>query len=311
MQTFEGSNPFPCTILFKTFAEGTVYKWSLNIRLMSTILIRYAELGLKSRMVRRRFENLLRDNILSALAKGRVEALLHSDEGRFYVEADDVDSAVTCIRRVFGVASVSVAETCSSDLEEICKHAAAYSMSRLQPGQSFAVRPRREGTHPYTSVEIGRNAGSAIYLANEHLGIKVDLSSPDVEIFIEVRGPKAFIFDTYQDGPGGLPMGTQGKVIAFVKDDRDALAAWMLMKRGCRILVSGLAHPLLQAYDPDLKMLKDDAELFIGDDVLGVVTGLGMEDFGALKDMSFEVPVYAPLVGMDDEEIKRRLKEMV
>ena len=106
-------------------------------------------------------------------------------------------------------------------------------------------------------------------------------------------------------------MGTQGKVIAFVEDDRDALAAWLLMKRGCRALVSGLAHPLLQAYDPELKTIKEDGEPFIGDDILGVVTGLGMEGFDDLKEMRFEVPVYAPLVGMDDKEIERRLKEMV
>lgn len=278
---------------------------------MSVILIRYAELGLKSRMVRRRFENLLRDNMLSALAKGRVEALLHSDEGRFFAQADAVDQAVACLRRVFGVASVSVAEVCGSSLDEIGRKAAEFSMGRISEGQTFAVRPRREGSHPYTSMDIGRHAGSAVFHANEHLGVSVDLGLPDLEIFIEVRGPKAYIFDTYQDGPGGLPMGTQGKVLTFVGDDRDALAAWLMMKRGCKALVSGIRHPLLDDYDPDLKVIGPGMETIPGEDILGVVTGRGMEDFDELVSMDYDIPVYAPLVGMDDKEIERRLGEMV
>ncbi len=278
---------------------------------MSVILVRYAELGLKSRMVRRRFENLLRDNMLSALAHGGVEALLHYDEGRFYVEADDTSAAVRALRRVFGVASVSIAESCSSDLREIMSKAAEYSRGRLERGQSFAVRPRREGSHPYSSMDVGREAGSAVMLANQDLDVTVDLNNPDFELYVEVRGPRAFLFDSYLDGPGGLPMGSQGKVLAVVDGDRDALAAWMMMKRGCRAIVLGEAHPLLQRYDPELRTTQGSVEGALKEDMLGVVMGLGLEDMDKVRSQRHPVPLYLPLVGMDEKEIVRRLEEMV
>jgi len=278
---------------------------------MKVILVRYAELGLKSRMVRRRFENLLRDNILSALSSDGVEALLRSDEGRFYAEADDTEAAVRSLRRVFGVASVSLAETCSSDLEDIRSKAAEYSRGRMREGQSFAVRPRREGSHPYSSMDVGREAGSAVMLANQDRGVTVDLNDPDFELYVEVRGPRAYLFDSYMDGPGGLPMGSQGKVLAIVDGERDALAAWMMMKRGCRAVVLGEAHPLLQRYDPELRTAQGSVEDSLREDVLGLVMGLGMEDMDTVRTLRQPVPLYLPLMGMDEKEIVRRLEEMV
>jgi len=279
---------------------------------MSVIIVRYAELGLKSRTVRRHFETMLRDNILSRLAADGVEALLSSEEGRFYVEADNIDKAVDSLRRIFGVASISVAETCGSFMEEICASAASYSRGRILPNQSFAVRPRREGTHPYTSVDIGREVGAAVFLANEDLGVCVDLSHPDFTLFVEVRGPRAYLFDKYIPGPGGLPMGSQGKVLARVTSDQDALAAWLMMRRGCKVLVIGQAHPLLKRYDHDLSVLPGDVDENLGSrGVLGLVLGLGMEDFEGIKRMRYSLPVYHPLIGMDKKEIERRLNEMV
>ena len=43
---------------------------------MSLLLVRYCEIGLKSTPVRRRFENILKDNMLTMLAADGVEAII-------------------------------------------------------------------------------------------------------------------------------------------------------------------------------------------------------------------------------------------
>ena len=89
---------------------------------MAVLLIRYAEIGLKSAPVRARFERQLKDNILNMLAEDGVEALVTKRGARYYVEATDPQKAVESVKKVFGVASISVAETCFSDLDDVCRN---------------------------------------------------------------------------------------------------------------------------------------------------------------------------------------------
>ena len=162
---------------------------------MSILLVRYSEIGLKSAPVRRRFENQLKDNMLSMLMEDGVEAFIVKSGARYYVEASDISAAVSSLRRVFGVGSISIAEECvSSRMEDICAKAAEYSRSRISEGQSFAVKARREGFQGYTSMDVGREAGSAIFIANEDKGVRVDLTDPDVVFYVEVRENRAFVF---------------------------------------------------------------------------------------------------------------------
>ena len=72
--------------------------------------------------------------------------------------------------------------------------------------------------------------------ANEGRKIRVDLTNPDTELFVEVRQKKAYNFLEKFSGPGGLPMGTQGRVVALLDGEASAAAAWMIMKRGCRVI---------------------------------------------------------------------------
>ena len=218
------------------------------------LLVRYCEIGLKSTPVRRRFENILKENMLTMLAADGIEAIITFADARFFVETDDIQGCVNSVKKVFGVASLSVVEECTSDMEDICRKAAEYSVGRISEGQSFAVKARREGTHPYTSMDVGREAGSAIFERNEELGVKVDLTNPGKIFYIEVRNNKAYIFDSYITCPGGLPRGSQGRVFAEIDDRRGMVSAWMMMKRGCRVMVRG-DHDinLLRDYDPDRK----------------------------------------------------------
>ena len=267
---------------------------------MSILLIRYAEIGLKSAPVRRRFENQLKDNILTMLMEDGVEALVTKRGARYYVEATDTEAAVRSVRKVFGVASISVAEVCSSKMEDMCAVAAEYSKGRLSEGQSFAVKTRREGSQGYSSMDVGREVGSAIFLANEHLGVEVDLTTPDVVFYVEVRDNQAYIFQDYIRCHAGLPVGSQGKVVAHVEDDRGLVSAWLMMKRGCRVMLRGEDYlPLLRQYDPIMRAVDQDG----GRNVFGYVLGTRLEDVGKIDVSSYDLPVYFPTIGMTDDEV--------
>lgn len=267
---------------------------------VSILLIRYAEIGLKSAPVRRRFENQLKDNILTMLMEDGVEALVTKRGARYYVEATDTEAAVRSVRKVFGVASISVAEVCSSKMEDMCAVAAEYSKGRLSEGQSFAVKARREGSQGYSSMDVGREVGSAIFLANEHLGVEVDLTTPDVVFYVEVRDNQAYIFQDYIRCHAGLPVGSQGKVVAHVEDDRGLVSAWLMMKRGCRVMLRGEDYlPLLHQYDPIMRAVDQDG----GRNVFGYVLGTRLEDVGKIDVSSYDLPVYFPTIGMTDDEV--------
>ncbi len=266
---------------------------------MAVILARYSEIGLKSTPVRRRFENQLRENAVSMLMEDGVEAIVNRQGARFYIETEDADRAVASLRKVFGIASLSIVEETTSRMEDICALAAEYSLSRLSEGQSFAVKARREGSQGYTSMDVGREAGSAIFIANESKGVKVDLTDPEVTFYVEVRDNKAYVFGDIIRCHAGLPVGSQGKVLAVADDVRGIVSAWLMMKRGCRVIISGSADwSVLKQYDPLLK------EGTTHKQALGYVLGTCLDNLDDVDVSSYPLPVFFPTVGMGDEEVE-------
>jgi len=270
---------------------------------VSIILARYAEIGLKSTPVRVRFENRLKENIMSMLAADRIEALVTRKDSRFYIESERLEDALLSVKKVFGIASLSIAEVCTSDMDDICSTAAKYSLSRLKENNTFAVKARREGNHKYSSIDVGREAGSAIFLANESKSVKVKLTEPDVVFYVEVRNNKAYVFDSLEKCHAGLPIGTQGKVYAEIRNDRDVLSAWLMMKRGCKVIVNGERQPILERYDPDIKY--GDT---ISPEVLGIVIGTSLSELEDQNVSEYAVPIYFPTIGMSDDEVSAMLR---
>lgn len=273
---------------------------------VKTILVRYCEVGLKSTPVRRRFENILKDNMLSMLSEDGVEALVKYEDARYFIDTDDIEKCIASVKKVFGLSSLSVTEQCTSDMRDICRTAAEYSRCRISEGQSFAVKARREGTHPYTSMDVGREVGSAIFIENEKKNVKVDLTNPDKVFYIEVRNNRAYIFDEYIACPGGLPLGSQGRVTAYVNDKRGLVSAWMMMKRGCRVSVKGdYGVDVLRKYDPSIGVSGDPRN------PIGAVLGTSAEGLEGVDVSSYDVPVYFPTIGMDDSEVDSLYRSII
>jgi thiamine biosynthesis protein ThiI len=110
---------------------------------------------------------------------------------------------------------------------------AAIELLRTQPPGSFAVRPRRrDKAFPIHSDEIARVVGAAVQQA---LGLPVDLTAPDHEVFVDARAKEMFVSLDRLRGAGGLPVGTSGRALVLLSGGIDSpVAAYRMMKRGLR-----------------------------------------------------------------------------
>ncbi|MCI4331119.1 MAG: THUMP domain-containing protein [Thermoplasmata archaeon] len=289
------------------------------------ILVRYGELALKSPPVRREFERTLQRNIVEAFLREGESCRLRSDHGHLYVEAEDADRAQRILQRVFGVTSVSPVTETPTDLASIGAALLGLSDAVLHPGSRFAVRARRTGQHPFTSQELARDLGGVIFERWPDRGLKVDLDHPEVELFVEVRGPRTYVYLGRRPGPGGLPLGVAGHLVALVDGPRGALGAYLMMKRGCRCAVVAqgpgerLARDVLSRFDPKLSIASspgatstDDPLGRLASDpkVDGIVLPLTVDDYVHARERWADQVVFSPTVGLTDSEVEGRWKEV-
>ena len=198
------------------------------------IIARYGEIGLKSPKVRSRFERKLVKNI-----KATFECEVDRNQGRIYIHPKDFDDGIEKLNRVFGVVSYSPATSTNADYANIDETLTEYTRDLVDEGildenTKFAIKCRRVGTHDFTSQEMAAHCGGVV--RNVVLA-PVDLTNPDLTIFVEIRDNDAYIYHEKIRGPGGLPLGTQGKVVVLLSSGIDSpVAAYLMMKRGCDVV---------------------------------------------------------------------------
>jgi thiamine biosynthesis protein ThiI len=147
---------------------------------------------------------------------------------------DEPERIAAVVSRVFGVVDVSVCTRASNKLDDLCSAAIGTAGGKLKSGMSFAIRAKRQGVSGYTSQQMGEVIGRAV--TDHTSGVRVDLSHPDYEIFIEAREFGGFVYDHRLEAPGGLPLGTQGRACVLLSSGIDSpVASWLMMKRGCEV----------------------------------------------------------------------------
>ena len=198
------------------------------------IIARYGEVGLKSNRVRKRFENRLKNNI-----KASIDADVKISQARIYIFPKDYDDAIEKLERIFGIVSYSPAISTKATFEDIEETVSLYAEKLhdeglLDENTRFAISCRRVGTHEFSSQEMAGFAGAVVV---RKYSAPVDLTNPELTIYLEVRDNDAYIFHEKIEGPGGLPLGTQGKVISLVSSGIDSpVATYLMMKRGCQVI---------------------------------------------------------------------------
>ena len=203
-------------------------------RLRPAVLVHYHELALK-RGNRPLFLRHLARNLTRATADLGPVALRQLS-GRILLDLDGhpaPEAVRDRVTRVCGVSSAAIAWRVPSTVE-----AMKAVIARLIEGRSFAsfrITARRAfKTYPLTSVELNRELGAFVL---EHAATRVDLHRPELTIHVEVLPAETFVYLDKVPGPGGLPVGASGTVAALLSGGIDSpVAAWRLIKRGCRVL---------------------------------------------------------------------------
>ena len=194
---------------------------------MYTLIRLAAEFNIKSPKVKAKFMRLLMRNIRGVLDQAGLSYELKDTWSRLYLQSAEDPSPH--LSRVFGIGSFSVVEhRCAASIEDMVDR--CFKAYRDQvAGRSFCVRVKRYGVKGFTSTEAERLLGHELGTVAR----SVDLTSPEVKIEVDVNANGAHFFSSQQAGPGGLPLGSQGRAVCLISGGFDsAVAAWRMMRRG-------------------------------------------------------------------------------
>lgn len=195
-------------------------------------LVHYHEIGLKGKN-RSTFENQLVTNLHRALKAFPILSVSRIS-GHIAVETEDrraSEELAAAIRRVPGVARVSLAYKCGLDEGEYCA-AAVRALSEAGEFETFKVHARRSSTtYERHSLEMNRLVGAV--LCESFPEKKVDVHHPDVTVVVHVVQGNTFVYAASAPGVGGLPVGTAGKAVTLLSSGFDSpVATWMVGRRG-------------------------------------------------------------------------------
>ncbi len=206
--------------------------------MFKAFLIKYGEIGIKGKN-RHLFEDALIRQIKYALKPVEGEFQVTKEQGRIYIEAlgafdyDEALASLQCVFGIVGICPVVLAE--DEGFEKLAEDVAAYMDARYpDKRKTFKVETRRaRKSYPLTSMEINAELGGR--LLNTFPELKVDVHNPDIMLHVEIR-KKINIYSETLPGPGGMPVGTNGKGMLLLSGGIDSpVAGYMIAKRGVKI----------------------------------------------------------------------------
>ncbi|MFC6872166.1 tRNA sulfurtransferase [Halobellus marinus] len=200
----------------------------------NAVLVGYGDFGAKSSGVRAKMAERVAGEIEAALAAAGIDATVERLWSRVVIRTDRPTDAAQIAATLPGVSFARPAVAVDPRLPAISAAARRLAADAHPPKESYAIDSDRIGpaaTHDFSNrdlkVEVGRIVGEAT-------GASVDLDDPDRTYRIEARETEAFVSARRFDGPGGLPVGTQGRIAVLVSGGIDSpVAMWRLLRRGC------------------------------------------------------------------------------
>ncbi len=206
--------------------------------LYQSFLIKYAEIGTKGKN-RFLFEDALIKQIRHALREVDGKFNYSKESGRIYVEAEgeyDYEETVEALKRVFGIAWICpMVQVEEKDFDKLKQIVVDY-VDQVYPdkNRTFKVDSRRaDKKYPVSSEQMNRDLGEVILDAFPEM--RVDVHHPDILLKFEVRN-MVNIYSVMIPGPGGMPVGTNGKAMLLLSGGIDSpVAGYMVAKRGVKI----------------------------------------------------------------------------
>ena len=206
--------------------------------MFKTFLIKYGEIGIKGKN-RYLFEEALVRQIRRALEPVDGQFRVYREQGRIYIDAEglyDFEETVEALQRVFSIVGICpVMKMEDKGLEELGNDvieflSTVYDMKQ----QTFKIDTRRaRKDYPIESMEVNAYLGGRVLDAFP--GVSVDVHRPELMVHVEIR-EKIYIYSKIIPGPGGMPVGTNGKAMLLLSGGIDSpVAGYMIAKRGVKL----------------------------------------------------------------------------
>ncbi len=206
--------------------------------MFKAFLIKYAEIGVKGKN-RYVFEDALMKQMSFALRGVEGSFRIVREQGRIYVLTEgefDYEEALEALQRVFGIASICPVVIVEDEgFEKLADDIVNYvDVVYPDKNKTFKVHVRRaKKAYPGTSMELNADLGGRIL--NAFPQMRVDVHNPEILLTIEIR-EKIYIYSKSIPGPGGMPIGTNGKAMLLLSGGIDSpVAGYMIAKRGVKI----------------------------------------------------------------------------
>ncbi len=203
-----------------------------------SFLIKYGEIAIKGKN-RYLFEEALVKQIRYALQYIDGTFKVRRLQGRIYVDTlsdYDYDEVIQALSHVFGIVGICpVVLIEDKGFDDLAKAVIDY-LNQVYPDKNltFKVQARRaRKNYPMDSMELNAALGEKILDAFPEM--KVDVHHPDVLLCVEIR-EEINIYSKEIKGPGGMPVGTNGKAMLLLSGGIDSpVAGYMIAKRGVGI----------------------------------------------------------------------------
>ncbi len=198
------------------------------------LVVHYSEIFLKGPQVKRHFEQILMQRIWQKLQwEGFSDFQLSIKDHSLWVYGQISLEMAPVIAKVFGVRYVTAVLTSFSSLSAVKESAKQLScLANSEDSLTFRIKAKKEkGLSTATKTfEIEASDFFSFW--------KLNLNDPDIVIHINIKKKYSNIGYLRFEGPGGLPYGSSGKVLALVSKGIDsAVAAWLISKRGCETIL--------------------------------------------------------------------------
>ena len=229
------------------------------------ILCKLGEIVLKG-LNRHSFEMKLMSNIRRRTQRyGKFK--IYSRQSTIYVEpveeTCDLNAAYDACKKVFGIIAIARAGPCAKEKEVIFATAKEYLGPALLAAKSFKVESKRsDKSFPMGSIQLSQWVGGALHDAFPHL--TVDVHTPELTVYLEVREDAAYVHGPAEAAAGGLPIGMGGHAVSLLSGGIDSpVSSYMIAKRGVQLELLHFASPPYTSEQAREKVLQLAQELTV------------------------------------------------
>jgi len=228
-----------------------------NHKIKQGMILAWGEIFLKSAGVQKLLKKKLVNNLFHFLKKQGIDFKIYSGHERIFIETKDFKKVSGVLEKTFGL--VWFAQTYfleGASLPETVDFVNKNYQDWIKKEESFALRVKKGPIVKKSTEEIIKEIA-------KNIERRVNLDKPKREIFIEGRKQGWFLYFKKQKGPGGLPMGSQGKALSLISGGIDSpAAAYLMAKRGAEnIWLHFHSFPLVS--EKSIEKVKETAEIFL------------------------------------------------